>query len=329
MYVPGQAAAEPASAGAIPASASGLAGTAGATAAISAVLGGLGTLAQLSAADLPAAGQADCLRALERAASMLITARSAVLAAFTASRAFQDDGQYSPKTWLVTQTRVTRAAAGGSVTWMRRLAEHPAVSNELTAGEISGSWARHLCDWTDRLPPGSRDAADRILLAAHADGAILADLAALAEEMFRRLAPPDGDGQGDPASRGLILDTHFRGAGKLDGDLTPRCTAALSAVLESLGKKQGPEDRRTLPQRHHDALEEACRRVIAAGGLPDRAGQPTQIQLHMTLDELMRLTGTSAATGGPGSGPGRGQGAAPGWPAGSAARASGGTRRCV
>jgi hypothetical protein len=321
MYVTGQAAPEPASAGAAPAGASGLvdagnAEVAGAAEAIAAVLGGLGTLSRLSAADLPGAGQADCLRALERAESMLITARSAVLAAFTASRAFADDGQHSPKTWLVAHTRVTRAAAGGSVTWMRRLAEHPAVSSELTAGEISGSWARHLCDWTDRLPAGSRDAADRILLAAQADGAILADLAALAEEMFRRLAPPDGDGQGDPASRGLILDTHFRGAGKLDGDLTPRCTAALSAVLESLGKKQGPEDRRTLPQRHHDALEEACRRLIAAGGLPDRAGQPTQIQLHMTLDELMRLTGTSAETGGPGSGPWRGQGAAPGWPAG-------------
>ncbi len=32
-----------------------------------------------------------------------------------------------------------------------------------------------------------------------------------------------------------------------------------------------------------------CRRLIAAGGLPDRAGQPTQIQLHLTLEELARL----------------------------------------
>jgi Domain of unknown function (DUF222) len=295
MYVPGPAVAEPASAGAAQQAAAGRAGEAErADGAVSAVLAGLGTLARLSAADLPAAGQAECLRALERAQSMLIAARSAVLAAFSASAAYQDDGQYSPKTWLVAQTRVTRSAAGGSVTWMRRLADHPAVADELTAGSISGSWARHICDWTDRLPPASRAAADSILLAAQADGATLADLAALAEEMFRRCAPPDGDGRGDPASRGVILDTHFRGAGKLDGDLTPRCTAALSAIFESLGKKQGPEDRRTLPQRYHDALEEACRRLIASGGLPDRAGQPTQIQLHMSLDELMRLTGSGA-----------------------------------
>ena len=319
MYASGQGAPEPASMGLARA---GAPAPGGAAQAISAVLTGLGQLTRLSAADMPAAGQADCLRALERAESMLITARSAVLAAFTSRAAFQDDGQYSPKTWLVAQTRVTRAAAGGSVTWMRRLADHPAVAGELAAGTISGSWARHLCDWTDRLPAASREAADRILLAAQADGAILADLAALAEEMFRRCAPPDGDGRGDPASRGVILDTHFRGAGKLDGDLTPRCAAALSAILESLGKKQGPGDRRTLPQRNHDALEEACRRLIAAGGLPDRAGQPTQIQLHMTLDELMRLTGAEAAgpdsqAGGPGPRPdGCDPGTAPGWPAG-------------
>jgi hypothetical protein len=293
--------------------AAGQVGAASAAGAISAVLGGLGSLARLSAADLPGAAQADCLRALERAESMLVAARSAVLAAFSNSAAYQAEGQYSAKAWLTAQTRVTRGAAAGSVKWMRRLADHPAVAAELADGAISGSWARQVCEWTDLLPFAARDAADEILLAAGAGGATLSDLAGLAEEMVRRCAPPDGDGRGDPASRGVILDTHFRGAGKLDGDLTPRCAAALAAILESLGKRQGPEDHRTLPQRYHDALEEACRRLIAAGGLPDRAGQPTQIQLHMTLDELMRLSG-AAGTGELGAEHGPGD---PGDPAGS------------
>jgi hypothetical protein len=271
---------------------------------------------------------------------MLVAARSAVLAAFSASAGYQDDGQYSAKAWLTAQTRVTRGAAAGSMKWMRWLADHPAVAAELTDGAISGSWARQVCEWTELLPPAARDAADQILLAAQAGGATLSDLAGLAEEMVRRCAPPDRDGRGDPASRGVILDTHFRGAGKLGGDLTPRCAAALSAILESLGKRQGPEDHRTLPQRYHDALEEACRRLIAAGGLPDRAGQPTQIQLHMTLDELMRLSGAAGTSelgtgpsperpGEPGTGlrpatgPGPGRrgepGSAPGWLPGPAA----------
>ncbi len=57
-------------------------------------------------------------------------------------------------------------------------------------------------------------------------------------------------------------------------------------MLDSLGKRTGPEDIRTRAQCNHDALEEACRRLIASDGLPDRAGQPVQIQLNMTLSQL-------------------------------------------
>ena len=93
----------------------------------------------------------------------------------------------------------------------------------------------------------------------------------------------------------MTLSTHFQGAGHLDGNLTPECAAALQAVLESLGKKAGPEDDRTKAQRRHDALEEACRRLIASNCLPDVAGQPVQIQLHATLEQLRDLPGASAA----------------------------------
>ena len=86
----------------------------------------------------------------------------------------------------------------------------------------------------------------------------------------------------------------------MQGDLTPQCAAALRAVLEALGRKAGPEDTRSKGQRDHDALEEACRRLIGAGCLPDRAGQPTQIQLHMTLDQLRGLDGASRRGGGVG-----------------------------
>jgi hypothetical protein len=42
------------------------------------------------------------------------------------------------------------------------------------------------------------------------------------------------------------------------------CTAALTVVLDALGQKAGPEDTRTAVQRRHDALEEACQRLISA-----------------------------------------------------------------
>jgi Domain of unknown function (DUF222) len=59
--------------------------------------------------------------------------------------------------------------------------------------------------------------------------------------------------------------------------------------------KAGPEDVRTAPQRRHDALEEACRRLAGAGCVPDRAGQPTQVQLHLTLGQLRDLPGAEEA----------------------------------
>jgi hypothetical protein len=92
-----------------------------------------------------------------------------------------------------------------------------------------------------------------------------------------------------------VLDLTFGGAGRLTGDLTPGCAATVSAMLEALGRPAGPEDARTVAQRRHDALEEACRRLIAAQMVPGRAGQPTQAQVHITLAQLRNLPGGSEA----------------------------------
>jgi hypothetical protein len=263
--------------------------------AVAMVQAGLGWLAATDAASLPAAVQGDCLRGLERAASMHTAARSRVLSAFSAQGGYEGDGQGSARTWLKWQTRVTDGAASGALGWMRRLAAHPAVGEALAGGDISESWARRICEWADALPADIRGDADVMLLGAADGGAGLADLAALAEELRQRFARPDTDGDDGFADRSVHLDATFGGAGKLDGDLTPQCTAALSAVLESLGKRRGPEDLRTKGQRQHDALEEASRRLIAAGCLPDRAGQPTQIVLHLDLDRLRGLPGAPGA----------------------------------
>ncbi len=279
--------------------------------ALAAVRSGLAYLNQVPAADLPGVVQAGCLRDLAKAESAYTAAHARMLGAFSSSGAHEDDGQQSGRAWLKWQTQITKGAAAGAVGWMKRLAAHPAVSAALAEGAVSPSWARHICTWTDALPVDGRDDADEILLAAAAGGGVLPDLAGLAEEMRRRTATPDPDGpHGDGGfdERRVRLGLTFGGAGVLEGDLTPGCAAALQAVLEALGKKAGPEDVRTAPQRRHDALEEACRRLIGAGCLPDRAGQPAQVQLHLTLDQLRDLPGATDAEAA--------------WTAGQAARAA-------
>jgi hypothetical protein len=256
----------------------------------------LTALAAADAGSLPTAVQAEALRALERAEARHTAARAHILSAFTAQDGYEGDGQGSAQTWLRWQTRVTRAAAAGAVGWARRLAAHPVIADALTAGKISASWARAICGWTDRLPEGRRDDSDTILSAAASGGAGLADLAGLAEEMYQRSRQdsPDDPGGGFD-DRAVWLGVTFGGAARLNGDLTASCAAALSAVLESLGKRAGPEDNRTAAQRRHDALEEACRRLITAGMLPSRAGQPTQAQVHITLAQLRGMPGAADA----------------------------------
>src|SRR5215471_15204502 len=256
-------------------------------------------LAALNAADaalLPTGVQAQVLRGLEWAEAMHTAARAQFLAAFTAQDGYEDDGQGSALVWLRWQTGVTRAAAAGAVGWARRLAAHPLIAQELAAGQISASWAKEICGWSERLPEGMREDADQILAAAAAGGAELADLAGLAQQMYERAwagrADDDDDGFDD---RRLTLDLTFAGAGRLTGDLTSGCSAALAAVLEALGKPAGPEDLRTVTQRRHDALAEACRRLIASGMLPGRAGQPTQVLVHMGLGQLRDLPGAADA----------------------------------
>ena len=284
-----------------------------AEAAVAMVCTGLGWLTEANAAGLTSVEQAECLRGLEAAESVLTAARAAVLTAFTAGRGFEDDGQGPARVWLTWQARVTGGAAAGAVGWMRRLAAHPAVGEALAAGQISASWARQVCAWSDSLPEEARLDADVILLAAAAAGAGLADLAVLVEEIRARTARPDRDSHDDGfEDRNLRLETTFGGAGRLEGDLTPPCAAALRAVLDVLGKRAGPEDLRTRGQRAHDGLEEACRRLIGAGGLPDRAGQPVQIQLHMTLHDLLRRPGQTGT--GPAAGAGAPGGSGPAWP---------------
>jgi hypothetical protein len=254
---------------------------------------GLSFLATCEADQLPAVTQAEVLTGLEGAEARLTAARSAVLAAFCATHAYEADGQFGPKPWLRAFTRITPGAAGVALAWMHRLQAHPLIADALAGEVISVSWAREICAWTDRLPPDLAGDADRILLAAAATGADLRDLALLAAEMLARAAQPDGDGDGF-ADRSLWLDKTLAGAGRLAGDLTPACTAALSAVLDALGGKTGPEDTRTATQRRHDALEEACQRLIGAGMVPGRDGQPLHIYAHMDLARLA----TAAATAG-------------------------------
>ena len=260
------------------------------------VRAGLRFLADADATAMAAAEQARCLQVLEQVNSMGTAARTSILAAFTSGQGYSADADYSPRAWLIHKTRVTKGAAVGHTAWARRAAAHPQVLAALAAGELSESFGRTICSWTDKLPEDCRLAADAILLTAARAGMDLRELAGLAGEIYERSRPdsPDKDRDGTFEDRGVRLDTTFQGAGVLSGDLTPECAAVVTAVLDALSAPAGAEDTRTHAQRCHDALQEAMRRLIAADLLPERAGQPVKALVHVSLADLLMMEGSSA-----------------------------------
>ena len=149
----------------------------------------LGYLAAADPAQMPTDIQARCLTALERADARATAARASILAAFTASQGYCEDGDYSPRSWLIHQTRVTKATAADHAGWSRRTRTHPRIMAALAAGDLTRSYARTICTWTDKLPEDCRDSADAILVSAAQLGMDLPDLAALAAEIEARSRP--------------------------------------------------------------------------------------------------------------------------------------------
>src|SRR6266702_2155406 len=160
---------------------------------------GLGWLAAADATALAGEEQARCLAMLEQATAMGAAARASVLAAFTSGQGYAADADYSPRAWLIHKTRITKGAAVGHTAWARRAATHPQVVQGLAAGQLSESFGRTICTWTDKLPPDCRQAADEILLTAAAAGMELRDLAGLAREILDRSQPDKPDQDPDQA----------------------------------------------------------------------------------------------------------------------------------
>ena len=154
---------------------------------------------------------------------------------------------------------------------------------------------RTICAWTDKLPEECREDPDEIPLTAARNRMGLRDLAGLAGEIYVRSRPGKPDEDEDTAfeDRSVKLETTFDSAGVLARDLTPECAAVVRAVLDALSAPAGAEDTRSQAQRFHDGLHEAMKRLVAAGRLPERAGQLTEVATPTTSASWLIVTMTS------------------------------------
>ncbi len=245
-------------------------------------------LAAQDAAGLPAPAVADQLRALERADAVGSAVRGRLLEVFDTQDGYLAGGQRSTRAWLVHSLRVTRGQAAEYLAVQALARGHRVLHAALAEGWVlTTSEALQLAKWTKAIPEEYRGTAEDILVAAARKGVDLRGLAAICAEIRACTAERDPDDDNDPRlDRGVSLDTTFDGAGVVRGDLTPECTAMVQAVLDALSAPAGGGDLRTRPERYHDALGEAMRRLLASDLLPQRAGQPVKALVHIYFAEL-------------------------------------------
>jgi hypothetical protein len=252
---------------------------------------GLGILAGLDKAGIPCEALGQLLLGLERADAVEAAVRGEAMAAFDAQNGPEGDGQRTMRCWMVNTGGVTKGQAAEHLAVQKVAESHRPLHAGLAEGWVlSKSVAVQLAKWATSIPEEYREQAENILVAAARAGADLRALAAICAEIRARVASPDPDGPDDPRlDRGVFLDTTIDGAGVLRGEMTPECSALVTAVLDALSAPQGAGDLRTHPQRYHDALEEAMRRLLASGLLPQRAGQPVKALAHIHFSELVKL----------------------------------------
>jgi Domain of unknown function (DUF222) len=253
-----------------------------------------GFLADMDVASMPSEAIGRYLRAMERIGAIHAAAQGRMLEVYDAQDGPVADGQRTLRSWLVHSLRVTRGQAAAYRAVQALAAGHPVLLAALRdGGVLTTSVAVQLARWTQAIPDEYRNQAEEIVVAAARAGADLRALAQIVAEIRARTAPPDPDGPDPRLDRGVYVATTIDGAGVIRGDLTPACAAMVQAVLDALSAPVGGGDLRTHPERYHDALEDAMRRLLASGLLPARAGQPVKALVHIGFADLLKMDGDS------------------------------------
>jgi Domain of unknown function (DUF222) len=177
----------------------------------------------------------------------------------------------------------------------------PATAEAFGTGEIGPDHAAAIAEAVEAIPAAERTEHATTVEATLLEQARTVDPGTIRLLGQRILAHLDPDGPSPEQQR--QQQTHRRlsltrlpdSTGLLAGRLTPTCQAIWEAILTPLAAVRpddalGPDDR-TPVQRLHDAFEEAGRRLLATGELPNHAGLPAQLIITMSLTDLERRAG--------------------------------------
>jgi Domain of unknown function (DUF222) len=247
-------------------------------------------LADADMTQLPSECIAELLTAMEQMDAGQAAVRGQAVSILSDQQIYQEYGHRAPSPFLIHFTRV-KGGKAKQVAKLGSLYRHHRVLAAALAEQdvVSESIAVQIAAWTDKLPDDCVEAADGILIEACRAGLSEILLADLAAQILAQVCGPDPEDEGKLEERTLRVETTLDGAGRIDGNLTPACTALLKTVLDAFGQKAGPEDHRSPHERNHDALEEALKLVLAG-----KRGKPFKAVVHIAFADLLALQGASA-----------------------------------
>ncbi|HJQ00604.1 MAG TPA: DUF222 domain-containing protein [Jatrophihabitans sp.] len=196
---------------------------------------------------------------------------------------------------------VERFGARRGLTGEPLQAQFPAAAKALSVGDIGAEHAAAIAEIVEVISASERAEHTEPVETALLEHARISDprtMRLLGQRILAHLDPdgPSPDQQRlQQAHRRITLTPLPDGSCLLDGQLSSTCRAIWDAILTPLAAVRADDalgpDQRSIPQRMHDAFEEAGRRLLATKDLPDHAGLPCQLMVTVSLTDLERRAG--------------------------------------
>jgi uncharacterized protein (DUF2342 family) len=243
------------------------------------------------------------LERLQRIATLVAGTAAALVHEAVGRDLPHDDGAATTVAWLRDILHVPAADASRLIALGQLMDHRSTVAAAVASGTVNSAQALAIGHVLDDVAPEEPATIDKVeaILIDHATQFEPAILRRLGQRILAHINPDLADARLRDRlereqrlahqRRGFTLSPDGLGGTRISGVLDTEGAAILAAAIEPLARPvrddTGP-DPRTAPARRADALVEACRIAVAAGGLPDNGGTPPQLNVTIDLDALTR-----------------------------------------
>ncbi|HXM54671.1 MAG TPA: DUF222 domain-containing protein [Candidatus Dormibacteraeota bacterium] len=257
---------------------------------------GLDGLAAEDLRSLSAVEQGRCIRNLLAQRNRMDAEISRRVAVFDRTGAYGVDGMHSAAAWLGREGHLAPNAASEQIRVARELVALPHVADAFAAGEVGFAHCATITRVLEDAPAEVVAEAEPELVAV-ARQTDPRQLKRRTRHLRHTFDPESVEAEAEHLHqrRRLHLSESMDGLYFIDGVLDPETGAMLQTALNSLMLPSSPDDRRTAPQRRHDALGDLLRLQLDRGELPVVGGQRPHLILTADIATLARLPGSRAA----------------------------------